>query len=337
MSTLLITGATGFLGSRILEMLEKEKIPGDLGYDTVRLLVRDPTKVKNHKNTNMRIEVIKGDLLDHESLKKAAEDVSGVIHSAALYDVRSSKKSFFSVNVEGTKALIRSCSRGTRFVLTSTYGVYGFPNRKEKINEDYEPKKPIWHYQKSKKRQEDVARVLCRERDMRFVALRPSTIIGPGDLFVIPSMIELIKRGRMMLIGVGENQLPFVHVADAARAHLLALQHIDENEGEAFHFSGFTVRFRDFLSAICSEMDVPPVKKHVPYFVAYFAGALGDVLRTVTVDTSFSRFTVAFLSSHSLLNTSKIEERLRFFPEYGLEKTVKESVDWYKTHTPRAR
>ena len=337
MSTLLLTGATGFLGSWILEILEKENLAGNLGYDTVRLLARDPEKVQKKKNTHLKLEVVKGDLLDHESLKKAAEDVSGVIHSAALYDVRSSKTSFFSVNVEGTEALIRSCSRGTRFVLTSTYGVYGFPNRKEKIKEDYEPKKPIWHYQRSKKRQEDVSRALCGERDMRFVALRPPTIIGPGDLFVIPSMVELIRMGRLMLIGGGEKQMPYVHVADAARAHVLALQHIDENVGESFHFAGFTVQFKDFVSAVCRELGVTSVEKSIPYFIAYSAGALGDVLRAVKVDTPFSRFTVAFLSSHSLLDTSKIEERLGFFPDYGFEKTVKESMDWYKEHTPHAR
>ncbi len=73
-------------------------------------------------------------------------------------------------------------------------------------------------------------------------------------------------------------------------------------------------------------------------FVAYSAGSLDNVLRAVKVDAPFSRFTAAFLASHSLLDTSKIEERLGFFPEHGFEKTVRESVDWYKnTHHANAR
>lgn len=237
MSILLLTGATGFLGSWILDMLENAESAKELAYDMVRLLGRDPARVQKKRKSRVKVEVVEGNLIDRDSLKKASHDVSGVIYAAAVYGVKSSKKAFFSVNVEGTEALIQSCPQGTRFGLTSTYGVYSFPNKTERIKEDYEPKKPIWHYQNSKKRQEEISRTLCRERDTRFVALRPPTIIGPGDLFVIPSMIERIRSGNMMLIGGGENHLPFVHAADAARAHLLALKHVDENVNEAFHFA----------------------------------------------------------------------------------------------------
>jgi nucleoside-diphosphate-sugar epimerase len=337
MSTLLVTGATGFLGSWIVQILGESETGCSLQYDTVRLLVRNPGKVKNLKSTGRRIEIAEGDLLDHGSLAEAASGVSAVIHAAAVYDDRSPKKTFYRANVEGTKALLESLPAGTRFVLTSTYGVYGFPNREKPITEDFEPKKPIWHYQKSKKAQEDLARRLCAGRNIRFVALRPPTIIGPRDLFVLPTLMRAIRDGKMMLINGGGNIIPFVHGADAADAHLRALQRIDQNDGESFHFTGFHTSFREFIAAICEAMGIPPVEKSVPLPLAYAAGGIGDALRMLRIRSPFSRFTVRFISSHSLLDTSKIEQRLGFKPRFDFQRTISDSVDWYRRNMPEPR
>jgi nucleoside-diphosphate-sugar epimerase len=204
MAVLLLTGSTGFKGSWILQMLEESELAMDSVYDTLRLLVRDPGKLKGYGSKRYRIEV-----------------------------------------VEGTKALINSLKPGTRFVLTSTYGVYGFPNKEKPIDEDFETKRPIWHYQKSKKAQEEMARKLCGERDIRFCALRPPTTIGPRERLFVPGVITFIREGKLMLINGVENIIPLAHGEDAARAHLLALKQIDKNDGEAFHFESFNVPFKE--------------------------------------------------------------------------------------------
>ena len=149
METLLLTGATGFLGSWILDTMGRERTASRLGYGTVRLLARDPGKAGGIALPDARIELAKGDLLDPPSVRRAAEGVRAVIHVAALYDLRSRWADFYRSNVEATEALIRGLPPASRFVLTSTYGVYGFPHAVD-ITEDYEPKRPIWHYQKTK-------------------------------------------------------------------------------------------------------------------------------------------------------------------------------------------
>jgi dihydroflavonol-4-reductase len=317
MAVLLLTGSTGFIGSWILQMLE----------DTV----------KAYKSKRYKIEIVEGNLLDHRSLSKAAEGVDAVIHTAALYDASSSKKSFLLSNVEGTKALIDSLKPVTRFVLTSTYGVYGFPNEKEPIDEDFEPKRPIWHYQKSKKVQEDMARKLCRERNIRFCAVRPPTTIGPRERLFIPGMITFIQEGKLMLIDGGDNIIPFAHGEDAARAHLLALKQIDENDGEAFHFESFHVPFKEMVAAFCRELGLQPVTKSVPLFMASTVAVLSDAMRKIGFDPPFTRFMVRFLSSHSLLDQNKIKNRLGYEPQYDLEQTVSESVKWYNETKPISR
>ena len=159
MNTLLVTGGTGFLGSWIIDLTGRERFASKHGYDTVRVLARDPTKARALSLADARLEIVRGDLGDPASLRAAARGADAVFHVAALYDTTSRWKDFYRSNVEATRELIMGLAPGARMVLTSTYGVYGFP-RAENVTEDYEPKKPIWHYQKSKKMQEDLAREL---------------------------------------------------------------------------------------------------------------------------------------------------------------------------------
>jgi nucleoside-diphosphate-sugar epimerase len=167
-------------------------------------------------------------------------------------------RAFYRSNVEATRALIGGMKAGGSLVLTSTYGVYGFPNAGRPITEDYEPKRPLWHYQRSKWMQEEAARALCRERGIRFLALRPPTVIGPREMLSVPSLTR-----------------------------------IQENDGAAFRLVGL----------------------HGPY----------------------SSFTVAYVASNEVLDDRRIRERLGFAPAYDLQRTVKESVDWYLKVRPRGR
>ncbi|MFQ5951210.1 MAG: NAD-dependent epimerase/dehydratase family protein, partial [Candidatus Geothermarchaeales archaeon] len=177
----------------------------------------------------------------------------------------------------------------------------------------------------------DAARRLCEEKGIKFTALRPSSIIGPGDYFAVPTVIRNILEGRMVLVGGGDNTVPFAHPSDVASAHLLALQHIDENDGEAFHLASFHVPFREYVAAYCRELGVDPVTRRLPYFLAYVVATLRNI---GPFSSDVTRFTVKFISSHSVLDQTKITERLGWNPKYDLEKTVRETVEWYQTEKP---
>lgn len=336
MATLLVTGGTGFLGSWILDLMARERYASRLGFDTVSLYARDPGKAAGMSLPDTRLEVIRGDLGDTGSLRRAAEGAAAVFHVASLYDTRSSWRDFYRYNVEATRELVLGLTPGSRLVLTSTYGVYGFP-RAEGVTEDYEPKRPVWHYQKTKKMQEDLARVLCRERGIRFVALRPPTVIGPREMLSVPSMIRSLERGAMAFVGDGSNRIPVAHAHDAARAHLLALERIDANDGEAFHFASFHTTFRDYLDAYTGALGRDPVRRSVPAWLAAATGFLGDVLALAGIHLPYTSFTTAYASSDGTLDQRKIEERLGFRAVYELERTVRECVEWYRVARPKGK
>jgi nucleoside-diphosphate-sugar epimerase len=337
MAVLLLTGATGFLGSWILEQMRQEETCGKLGFDTLRLLVRRPERMAGTALPGTRLEVRQGDLLDPESVRSAAQGADAVLHVAALYDTHSPWRAFYRSNVEATRALISGMKAGSSLVLTSTYGVYGFPNAGRPITEDYEPKRPLWHYQRSKWMQEELARALCRERGIRFVALRPPTVIGPREMLSVPSLARTLESGRMMLIGDGANTVALAHAADAARAHLLALARVAENDGAAFHFASFHASFRQYVDAFAAALGVAPVRRKAPLWLARVVGGLGDLGRLLGLRGPYSSFTVAYAASDDVLDDTRIRERLGFSPRYDLQRTVRESVAWYLQARPRGR
>ncbi len=337
MAVLLLTGATGFLGSWILEQMRQEETCRKLGFDTLRLLVRRPDKMRETAPPGTRLEVRQGDLLDPESVRSAAQGADAALHVAALYDTRSPWRSFYRSNVEATRALVSGMKAGSSLVLTSTYGVYGFPNAGRPITEDYEPKRPLWHYQRTKWLQEQEARTLCRERGIRFVALRPPTVIGPREMLSVPSLAHTIESGRMMLIGDGSNKVAFAHAADAARAHLLALARIEQNDGAAFHFASFHATFRQYVDAFAAALGVAAVRRAAPLWLARIVGALGDLGRVLGLSTPYTSFTVAYAASDDVLDDTRIRERLGFVPAFDLQRTVQESITWYLQARPRWR
>lgn len=223
---------------------------------------------------------------------------------------------------------MEALNKGSILILTSSVGVYGYnANKGKPFTEEYEPKMPFWHYQVTKKMQEDLARVKCKEKGIIFVALRPSMILGPGDE---PTRIfmENIEKRRIILARGGKGFIPVVHPIDAAKAHLLALEKATKVNGEVFHFSSFHVRFKDLANAFTKEMGIKPIKMRVPYWFIYsFATIMEELLK----NSPYSRFAVKFLGASDQLDFSKITQQLGYQPIYKLEETIKETVDWYKS------
>ncbi|MFW9991452.1 MAG: NAD-dependent epimerase/dehydratase family protein [Candidatus Odinarchaeota archaeon] len=333
MKKLLITGGTGFLGSWLLEVMESSEFREELTHDTVRLLVRDPAKARGLKSDVFNYEIVQGNLFDHESLHKATEGVDAVIHIAALFDITSKWSDFKKANLEGTRVLIEALNPGSTFILTSSAAYYGLPSTGEKITEEYRGK-TFGHYQKSKQMQEDLARELCKEKGIKFVAIRPPSIIGPRDYFAVPAFINNILNGSMVLIKGGKSIQAFGHPWDVAKAHLLALKNAGKFDGEAFHVASFQVSMKDYVHAYCRELGVKPVKRTIPYPIAYLAGAIGEIL---PIKSDYNRFSVKLLKSWFHLDITKAESQLGFKPDYDFDTTIKDTVEWFKKEQPSSR
>ncbi len=325
---LLITGGTGFLGGFVLKELENPIYKEKFSLEKIRLFVRSGKKAEKIKSKLYEFEIIEGSITDKEAVQKATEGIDSVLHIASKYSIHGKKKDFITTNVDGTANLLNALAPGSTFILTSSIAIYGYnANKGKPFTEDYEPKKPFWHYQVTKKMQEDLAREKCKEKGITFVALRPPMISGPGDE-PTKIFIENLEKRRIVLCRGGNGFIPVVHPTDAAKAHLLALEKAAEVDGEAFHFSSFHVKFKDFANAFTKELGIKKIKMRVPYWFIY---SFATVLEFLPFNTPYSRFAVKFLGGSDQLDNSKITEKLGYQPTFKLEETVKESVDWYKT------
>ncbi|HUT82115.1 MAG TPA: NAD-dependent epimerase/dehydratase family protein [Candidatus Bathyarchaeia archaeon] len=325
---LLITGATGFLGSYILRELDKPVYKDKFSIEKINLLVRNREKAKNIKHNQFPINIIEGDITDEQAVKKAVEDVDTVIHVASLYKIWGRKKDFYNINVKGTEYLLNALQPGSTFILTSTIGVYGYSANKGKpTTEEVDPMKPFWHYQKSKKIQEDLARNICKLKNIKFVAIRPPMISGPGDESTKIFMENLEKR-RLVLARGGKGIIPVAHPFDTAKAHLLALEKIDKIDGEAFHLASFHISFKEMVDAYADELGFKRIKTKVPYGLIY---SLGWFLDLFPFKHNYTRFAIKFLGASDQLIMDKIVNKLGYKPEYTFEQTVKENVIWYNS------
>ncbi|MFX1251757.1 MAG: NAD-dependent epimerase/dehydratase family protein [Promethearchaeota archaeon] len=326
MSKILVTGGTGFLGSWILRALDTPPYCDDSEYDTIRLLVRNPDKAKDLKSDHFIYEIVRGDLTDHASLKRAATGVDAVIHVASLLDNKSPWSEFQKVNLDSTEALIQSLEADTKFILTASTAVYGFPNIKKKIHEDYEPRNLFGFYQKAKKLQEDQARQLCQEKNLPFISIRPPTILGSRDHSTFPKLIKTILRRKFIFIRGGKIIIPIAHAWDVAIAHLQGLKYIDQYNGEAFHIASFHATIKECIDILCQELGVKPIKWNVPYPLAYSIGLLADLL---PVKMDYSRYAVKFFASNMMLDLTNITTKLKFQANYDLNLTIKEIMSEY--------
>jgi nucleoside-diphosphate-sugar epimerase len=330
LATLLLTGGTGFIGEKIIEELDKSDVSKKMDIDTIRLFVRNVRKAKKIKTKNFAIDVFEGDLLDHASIVKATEGIDYVIHTAALYKTYGKKKPFYDINVVGTRILINSLEDCKGFILTSTFGVYGFnANDGKPVKEDFKEKDPFWHYQESKKDQEELAQQLCAEKGINFIALRLPNVIGAGDTVGAYGVLNNLEKGLIFLLRKGEGKLPISHVADVARVHVKALAKIDQFQSEIFNVASFHVPFKKYINAYAKELDMKPIKKRAPYWLMYSFAAFLELL---PIMRDFNRFGVKFLGASNVLDTTKVEKEFNFEPQHSFEETIKETVEWYQLY-----
>ena len=235
---LLVTGATGFLGSTLVPMLRQA------GHD-VRVLVRSGVEVPE-------VETVKGDVRDPDSVLRALAGVEGVYHLAGLVsrDPADARK-MYELHVDGTRNLLTAAARAglKRIVLASSSGTIGVSRvRRVASEEDDYPIEAVgrWPYYLSKIYEEKIAIEFAR-RGLPIVILNPSLLLGPGDARMSSTQdVFRFLMGRIPVLPRGG--ISFVDVRDAARAFLAALTR--GNVGERHLLGAANWEFSEFFARL---------------------------------------------------------------------------------------
>lgn len=251
---LLVTGASGFLGSTIVGLAR------EAGWK-VRALDRNPPMKSED------IEIFVGDIADSGILRKACEGASAIIHAAGLAHVfgpsAKDSDSFNAVNEVGAARVIEAAvATGIRRVVhVSSVSVYG--SHTDGMCAESHPCNPAGAYAISKLKAERRAMECVGQSDVSLKILRFATMYGDGDRGNVARLIVALRRGRFVWPGSGLNKKSLIHKVDAARACLRALE--KDGEGvEIYNVSAPPVSLQEIVSAICSAMGKPVPRMRIP-------------------------------------------------------------------------
>jgi nucleoside-diphosphate-sugar epimerase len=311
----LVTGATGFIGGRLVQRLLQDGC-------RVRCLVRASSDIS--ALDELDVEIVTGDLTDASSLRSATEGCGHVLHCGALVSDWATVDEIARVNVEGTRNLLAASVDASveRFVHFSTTDVYRHAN---------------WYAWTKRDAEAEVRRV-GSGNSVDTVVLRPATVYGPGSKEVVGEIARAIRKGQMFLIDRGRAVAGLCYVDNLVDAVLLALTH-EAAPGNAFNVSdGLDVTWKQFTDGLAEGLGCPEVRWSVPYWLA---SALGFSLehgyrllrRTTGLKTSplLSRQAVHVLGRDQDFSNREARELLGWEPRVDYASGLEATLAWLRS------
>ena len=271
-----VTGATGFVGSHVAQVLAEQ------GAD-LRLLVRTGSDPKNIQQLNA--DRVIGDLCDPESIDRAMAGCDVVFHVAADYRlwVRDPAQ-MYRANVEGTRTILQAArkNRVRRVVYTSSVATMGFTVKNNPVDESSPValENMIGHYKRSKYMAEEVA-LAAGHDGIDVVVVNPSTPVGERDIKPTPTgriVVDFLKKKFPAYVDTGLNM---VDVRECARGHVAALE--KGRSGERYILGGENLTLKQILDKLAAITGLPSPRVRLPYAVALASGVVDTVVTGVVL------------------------------------------------------
>lgn len=321
----LVTGATGFLGSHIAEQLARQ------GH-AVRVLVRRTSD--RSFLAGLEAEEALGDVTQPDSLPAVVEGVEAIVHAAGLVKARFLAE-FEAVNAGGTANLLAALGQAQglrRLVLISSLAAHG-PSEDGRPRPVQAPPAPVTAYGRSKLRAEEMVRAWAR--DGRAVTIiRPPVIYGPRDRQFLP-FFHLARWRLAPRLGDGTNAISLVYVEDAARAAALAAAAGDDAPSATYTVDdGAVYTWRDLLAAVEEAVGKKALRIPSPPWAFTAAALLTEIygrLRRQAV--TFTRDKVVDMRQrYWVCSHEEISRDLGWQPEVGLREGTALTAAWYRQH-----
>lgn len=326
MNRVLVTGATGFIGTNLVRKLAES------GND-VTILIRKNSDCSCFSNLN--IKKVVGDILDIKSIKEAMKDCELVYHLASFISFnRKDFNDLFNINVIGTKNVIDSSLEFSikKLVYTSACAVFGVSNDKNKrLNEEtiFNPtKNDAYAYTKKLAEQEVIKGV---EKGLNAVIVNPATVYGKEDKHLNSGfVIKLIYSNKFFIVPPGGTSV--VSVDDVVDGHILAME--KGVKGERYILSNemmeFTRLYKTIANCLCKKIYISKLPEFFYYpsilavkFLEKILELTGKGLLQITPEMIKSTFYFKYYDS------SKAKEKLGWKPKVSFPVAVKQAFDYY--------
>jgi nucleoside-diphosphate-sugar epimerase len=324
----LVTGATGLLGSHIVEQLH-------LRGEKVRVLVRPWSDTRFLDS--LGVEKVLADLSDHDALKKAMQGVKVVYHSAAKVGDWGKWEEFQQSTINGSRNLLYAASQAgiERFLHISTISVYGYVDGEGLVIDETAPLGQNlyrWsYYSKAKIEVENMIQQMNREGKIKASIVRPSWLYGERDRASIGRMVDAITKGKAKIIGDGNNRLSLSYAGNVAEGAIL-VANAPEAIGQVYNCcSDGVITLSEYMNTVAKTLGASPVTKKVPYKIAKNAGFVMEVIGKaigMKHPPLISRY-AAWLMGRKVLYSNEKIRALGWKPTISFEVGIPRTVKWY--------
>ncbi|MEZ4826175.1 MAG: NAD-dependent epimerase/dehydratase family protein [Bacteroidia bacterium] len=326
---IVVTGATGFLGFRILERLAESGFPG-------KIIAAGRTMKPGAIVTGENITYLLGDLSDPAYVESLfSHSPRYVINCAALSSPWGTYEEFFHANVLSQQHLIAFSEkyRISRFVYISTPSMYfDFHHRWNIRESDPLPRKFVNHYAATKRE----AEILLEKSSLEWISLRPRALTGRGDTVIMPRVIRACDEGKLRVIGKGDNQVDITPVSNVVDAVMLALSAPVQACGQPYNISnGDPVLLWKMLGGVLQRLNRNLPDRKVPFAVAMAAATLMETtarLSRAKKEPALTRYSVGTIGLSFSMDITHAKNRLGYTPRQSVAEAIDEFVEWYKQH-----
>lgn len=317
----LVTGATGFIGSFLVEKLLAA------GHE-VRALLRRTSAT--HFLPVHRIEAVIGTLQDAASLQPAVAGCDVVFHLAGATRALSMAE-FETINAGGTRNLLAACEQANpalqRFLLVSSLAAAGPSRNRDAVREEDAPA-PVSNYGRSKWHAEKITRDYAEKFPITIV--RPPVVYGPRDRDVLV-LFQQIQRRLAPQLGGAARRFSLIHVYDLVRGILLAASS-EAAVGETFFLTNpAPVTWRDFAAAIEAATGKKAWHVKVPRLTAFPVAAMAEMYARLSRRPALLSFDKVREMREPCWTCSpeKAYRMLGFEARLSLEIGVQATAKWY--------
>lgn len=324
----LVTGATGLLGSHIVEKLREQ------GHK-VRVLVRRQSDTALLDSWG--VEKAYGELTDQASLAKACQGVERVYHAAAQVGDWGKWEWFVASTIDGTRNLLTAArdAKVKRFLHISSISTYGHPDGEGLVFDESAPAGVGLHrwsyYSRAKIEADRIAWEMHNKGDIPLTIVKPSWMYGPRDRASMPRMITAIRKGKAKIIGDGQNRLNLTYAGNEAEGCILAAM-ANRAMGQTYNLSDDgAITLEEYWNGIAKALGAKPVTKKVPYKVAYTAGFLMECMGHLLDRKKpplVTRYSAWLMGRRCFFSCEKARRELGWQPTVGYDEGIRRSVQW---------
>jgi dihydroflavonol-4-reductase len=323
-SLVLLTGATGFVGSAIARALVAAGYP-------VRALVRAGA-VRNNL-AGVALEPFDGDICDEAALARAMAGVRYVVHAAADYRLWARDPSaLVRTNVDGTRRVMQAALRAgaERVVYTSSVATLATRPSGDAADETapLDERAAVGAYKRSKVAAERIVEAMVARDGLQAVIVNPSTPVGPRDIKPTPTGRIIVEAARGRVPAYVDTGMNLVHVDDVAQGHVAALTL--GRVGERYILGGDNVSLLTMLSDIAQLAGGRAPRWKLPRGPLYPLAAIAEAIGRATSREPFLTLDGLRMSEHRMFFTSAKASRELGFRARPYADGLRDAIGWFR-------